>query len=57
MTFVSEGASFKNALGYYVYNTNNPPATTSAIDSIFVVFPNASTTGSGGDYKLEIKST
>lgn len=49
VTFVTEGAGHKNALVYYVYDSNNPPATRSAIDSIFVVFPNASFPGSGGN--------
>ena len=49
VTFVTEGAGHKNVLAYYVYDTDNPPATRSAIDSIFVVFPNASLPGSGGN--------
>jgi LruC domain-containing protein len=48
VTFVTEGAGFKNSLGYYVFDTNNPPANPSQIDSIFVVLPNASLSGSGG---------
>lgn len=48
VTFVTEGAGFKNALGYYVFDSNNPPATANDIDSIFVVLPNASLDGSGG---------
>lgn len=48
VTFVSEGAGFTNTLGYYVYNTNNPPASPNDIDSIFVIFPNASLLNSGG---------
>ena len=27
VTFVAEGAGYRNSLGYYTYNTNNPPAT------------------------------
>lgn len=48
LTFVHEGAGYKNTLGYYVYNTTNPPATAQDIDSIFFVFPNGSYAGSGG---------
>lgn len=48
VTFVSEGAAYRNALGYFVYNTNNPPNRVQDIDSIFVVLPNASLDGSGG---------
>jgi len=49
VTFVTEGAGNKNSLVYYVYDSNNPPATRAAIDSIFVVFPNTSFPGSGGN--------
>lgn len=48
ITFVTEGAGFKNALGYYVFDSQNPPATVNDIDSIFVVLPNASLDGAGG---------
>lgn len=49
ITFVTEGAGYKNSLGYYVFDTNNPPSTASEIDSIFVVLPNASLKYSGGE--------
>lgn len=48
ITFVSEGAGFRNALGYYVHDSQNPPATAADIDSIFVILPNASLDGAGG---------
>lgn len=48
VTFVHEGAGYRNVLGYYKYNTNNPPATVSAIDTVHVIFPNVSFSGSGG---------
>jgi LruC domain-containing protein len=48
VTFVHEGAGYRNVLGYYKYNTNNPPATPAAIDTIHIIFPNASFSGSGG---------
>lgn len=48
VTFVSEGAGFRNVLGYYAYDINNPPADPSQIDSIHLIFPNASFDGSGG---------
>ena len=46
VTFVGDGAGFKNALAYYYYPESTPPAGPSAVDSIFVIFPNASM-GSG----------
>lgn len=48
ITFVSEGAGYQNALGYYVFDSNNPPSSPSQIDSIHVILPNASLSGSGG---------
>ena len=48
ITFVHEGAGYRNSLGYYVYPTNNPPSTASDIDSIHFIFPNISFAGSGG---------
>jgi LruC domain-containing protein len=49
VTFVTEGAGYRNTLGYYVFDTNDPPATANEIDSIFVVLPNASFSYSGGE--------
>ncbi len=48
VTFVSEGAGYKNVLAYYVFDSNNPPTSPGQIDSLFVVFPNTSFSGSGG---------
>jgi LruC domain-containing protein len=48
VTFVSEGAGYRNVLGFYTYNTNNPPASVAAIDTVHIIFPNASFSGSGG---------
>ncbi|WP_158827389.1 LruC domain-containing protein [Mucilaginibacter lacusdianchii] len=48
ITFVSEGAGLLNSLGYYTYPTNNPPASTSDISKITVIFPNSSAVGSAG---------
>ena len=49
VTFVTEGAGYRNALGYYVFDTNNPPNNVNEIDSIFVVLPNASLVNSSGE--------
>lgn len=48
VTFVHEGAGYKNTLGYYVYDTGNPPTTLSQIDTITYLFPNTSFVNSGG---------
>lgn len=49
VTFVHEGAGYKNALGFYTYPSNTPPSSVSDIDSITIIFPNVSYRGSGGD--------
>lgn len=48
ITFVHEGASYKNVLFYYIYNKNTPPTTVNDIDSLYAIFPNSSFSGSGG---------
>lgn len=45
ITFLHEGADFKNSLAYYIYNTNTPPQSVSDIKNATYVFPNASTGG------------
>lgn len=49
ITFVHEGTTNRNALGYYTYPTNSPPASADDIDEFIIIFPNLSYTGSGGD--------
>lgn len=48
LTFVHEGAGYKNVIGYYTYDANTPPATVNDISQISVIFPNVSYQGSGG---------
>ena len=48
VTFVHEGAGYRNVLGFYSYPTDNPTTSPNDIDSITIVFPNASFHGSGG---------
>ncbi|CAD0007303.1 LruC domain-containing protein [Flavobacterium salmonis] len=48
ITFVSEGAGYKNVLAYYTYDRDFPPKTAADIKECFVIFPNASFAGSGG---------
>ncbi len=51
VTFVHEGTSWRNALGFYTYDLNNPPSSPENIDSLYMVFPNASYHNSGGGLK------
>ena len=48
VTFVHEGAGYRNVLGFYKYQTGHRPTSVSQIDTVRVVFPNASFAGSGG---------
>ena len=47
VTFLHEGAGFRNTIGYYTYNVNNPPSSIDELDKT-IIFPNASAQGSGG---------
>lgn len=48
VTFITEGAGYRNSLFYYKYAKNNPPTTAAQIDSLYMIFPNASLANSGG---------
>ena len=51
LTFINEGAAYHNSLGYFIYNTANPPASAAAIPAadMVIAFPNASFVNSGGN--------
>jgi LruC domain-containing protein len=48
VTFVSEGAGYRNVLGYYSYPIGQEPQTVEDIGIHHVIFPNVSMKGSGG---------
>jgi LruC domain-containing protein len=48
VTFVHEGAGYKNVLGFFTYPLGATPASVADIDSITIVFPNVSYLNSGG---------
>lgn len=48
VSFVTEGAAYKNTMGYFYYPTNTPPSKVADIAKRIVVFPNASLWGLGG---------
>jgi len=48
ITFVDEGATYRNALGYYLFNTDAPLTTPPSPNNIKIIFPNASKGGFGG---------
>ncbi len=52
VTFVAEGAGYKNVLGFYTYPLDNPPTSTPAKEEITIIFPNVSALGSGGGLQV-----
>ena len=48
ISMINEGAGFTNALATYYYPKGNPPSVMSDIDTLNIVFPNASMVHSGG---------
>ncbi len=47
VTFIHEGAGYRNSFGYFTYQNNEPPASAASLNLI-PIFPNASYSGSGG---------
>jgi hypothetical protein len=47
VTFVSDGAGYRNVLGFYTY-TGTAPTTRPADSNVTIIFPNVSASGSGG---------
>ncbi|MBC7382988.1 MAG: LruC domain-containing protein [Bacteroidia bacterium] len=48
VTFLTEGAGYRNSLFYYKYHKNFPPSSSAAIDSLYIIYPNASLLNSNG---------
>lgn len=48
ITFVGEGAGYKNTLGFYTYPLNMPLTKKPRAEDITIIFPNVSQLGSGG---------
>ncbi|WP_299260257.1 DUF4114 domain-containing protein [uncultured Aquimarina sp.] len=52
ITFVGEGAGYKNTLGFYTYDINDPNPTMPVPEDITIIFPNVSAVGSGGSLEI-----
>lgn len=39
---MNEGAGYRNTLGYFVFDTNNPPVNKDEIEAHVIIFPNTS---------------
>ncbi|PIB34740.1 hypothetical protein BFP72_04620 [Reichenbachiella sp. 5M10] len=48
VTFVKEGAGYRNVLGFYTYNMDAPYTSTPPKEDITIIFPNVSEEGLGG---------
>jgi len=50
VTFLAEGAGYRNVLGFYTYQAGNPPQSFDDIkDNLTIIFPNSSKKWSGGE--------
>ena len=47
VTFLNEGAGYRNSLGYFIYDPNNPPNEFTDISEHIIIFPNASKPSDG----------
>lgn len=52
ITFISEGAGYRNVLGFYTYDLENPLTSNPTKEDITIIFPNASALGSGGGLQV-----
>lgn len=48
VTFVDEGAGYRNSIAYFIYDSKNPPKSIAHINECYFIFPNCSKVGSGG---------
>lgn len=47
LAFLNEGAGYRNALGYFIYETSNPPTSVDEVEHVLIM-PNSSKQNSGG---------
>ncbi|MFK8058774.1 MAG: DUF4114 domain-containing protein [Polaribacter sp.] len=52
VTFVDEGAGYRNVLGFYTYNLNDTNRSKPTNEEITIIFPNVSALGSGGGLQV-----
>lgn len=55
VTFVSEGAGYTSSMGYFTYPTVTPPTSASQISQMYIIYPNCSLPGSGGNLSAGTK--
>lgn len=52
LTFINEGAAFKNTVGFYVYPQGTVINSKEDLGALTIVFPNASKSGAGGSLNI-----
>ncbi|WP_407323838.1 DUF4114 domain-containing protein [Tenacibaculum maritimum] len=52
VTFVEDNVGFRNTLGFFTYDVNNPPTSPPADEEVTIIFPNASRLGFGGGLEI-----
>ncbi len=52
ISFVDEGAEYRNILGYYTFPTNSPLGIAPIPSQVLIIFPNASKAGYGGELNV-----
>ena len=52
VTFIDEGAGYRNVLGFYTYDLNDPNPQKPNREDLTIIFPNASLLGSGGGLRV-----
>lgn len=55
LRFLGEGAYYCDGIGYYVYDTEDPPTSQMDIKAYYIAIPNTSSTAPYGDVTLSIK--
>lgn len=55
VTFVSEGAGYRSAMGYFTYPTDTPPTSVANISNMYILYPNCSFSRSGGNLNVGTK--
>lgn len=53
ITFIHEGAGYRNAFGYFLFDANNPPTSKDQIDEV-IIFPNLSYPHLANGHRLSI---
>lgn len=51
VSFITEGAGYRNSLGYFIYETKSQPKSIAEIETVYIIYANCSKINSGGNLK------